>query len=150
LDPTRPTRNVEDGWDKETETHAKVFDVFTESEIDKQIACTSDQLRPRMAVGCTFGFEKVFVVEDFMATGVLFLLVKGQKPLKNSKDNYYTFTVLEGCVEVQVHHSTFTIAPQGMFFVPRGNDYSIKNISKRVARLAFTQGKSIGGTTTSK
>lgn len=142
LDPTQPTRNVEDGWDKDTETHAKVYDVFTESEIDKQIACTSDQLRPRMADGCTFGFEKVFVVEDFMATGVLFLLVDGQKPLKNSKDNYYTFTVLEGCVKVQIHHSTFTIAPQGMFFVPRGNDYSISNISKRVARLAFTQGKS--------
>lgn len=144
LDPTQPTRNVEDGWDKDTETQAKVFDVFTGSETERQIACTSDQLRPRMAVGCTFGFEKVFVVEDFMATGVLFLLVDGSKPLKNSKDNYYTFTVLEGCVEVQIHHSTFVIAPQGMFFVPRGNDYSITNISKRVARLAFTQGKSVG------
>lgn len=42
-----------------------------------------------MAADCTFGFEKVFVVDDFMATGMLFLLVGGTKPKKNSKDNYY-------------------------------------------------------------
>lgn len=144
-DLTQPTRHAEDGWDKDTSPSKMVMDPMTGEETEKQIACTSAQLRPRMAVGCTFGFEKVFVVEDFMATGVLFLLVEGQKPLKNSKDNYYTFTVLEGCVRVCVHQAEFTIAPLGMFFVPRGNDYSIQNISKRVARLAFTQAKSPAG-----
>jgi mannose-6-phosphate isomerase-like protein (cupin superfamily) len=140
-DPRQPTRHAEDGWDKDTPTHADVMDTITGNIVSKQIACTSDQLRPRMAVGCTFGFEKVFVIEDFMATGMLFLLVDGEKPLKNSKDNFYTFTVLEGCVRVTVHETEFVIAPQGMFFIPRGNDYKITNISKRVARLSFTQAK---------
>lgn len=54
-----------------------------------EIACTSAQVRPRLAVNSTFGFEKVFVVDHAMATGVLFVLVDGQKPLKNSKENNY-------------------------------------------------------------
>jgi centromere protein C len=92
-----------------------------------------------LAINSTFGFEKIFVVDHTMATGVLFVLVDGQKPLKNSKENNYTFVVLEGAVQIQLHKTDFVIAPHGMFFVPRGNDYSIKNISKRTAKIAFTQ-----------
>lgn len=52
-----------------------------------------------------------------------------------------TFTVLEGCIRAVVHETTFIVAPQGMLFVPRGNDYLIENISQRVARISFAQCK---------
>lgn len=53
------------------------------------MACTSSQVRPRLAVNSTFGFEKMFVVDHNMASGVLFILVDGAKPTKSSKENNY-------------------------------------------------------------
>ncbi|UZJ56540.1 hypothetical protein CBS101457_005860 [Exobasidium rhododendri] len=139
LDPTLVTRHAEEGWDAETEMEATVWDAETKAETTFKVACTSAQVRPRLAVKSTFAFEKVFVVDHTMATGVLSILVEGHKPLKNAKENNYTFVVLEGAVRVQLHKTEFVIAPHGMFFVPRGNDYSIANISRRTAKVAFTQ-----------
>jgi hypothetical protein len=56
---------------------------------DTEVACTSSQVRPRLAVNSTFGFEKMFVVDHNMASGILFILVDGAKQTKSSKENNY-------------------------------------------------------------
>ncbi len=97
----------------------------------------------RSAQNSTFAFEKVFGVDEFMAAGVLHIEVRGQKPIKPSKDNNYVFVVLQGACRVTVHRSTFLVAPGGMFLVPKGNSYGIENVCQREVRLFFSQARNI-------
>ncbi|KDN48888.1 hypothetical protein K437DRAFT_255446 [Tilletiaria anomala UBC 951] len=143
LDPTADSVNVEDGWDKDTEPYGLVWDADTVKEVQRHIACTSSQIRVRKAHNATFAFEKVFGVDEFMAAGVLHIEVDGQKPVKPSKDNNYVFVVLQGAARVTVNRSTFLVAPGGMFFVPKGNNYGIENVSKRELRLFFSQARNV-------
>ena len=53
------------------------------------------------------------------------------------------FVVFEGAVEVLVHRTKFVIAPGGMFCVPMGNTYNIRNVSQRDARLFFAQARNM-------
>ena len=54
-----------------------------------------------------------------------------------------TFVVFEGAVEVLVHRTQFVIAPGGMFCVPMGNTYNIRNVSERDARIFFAQARNM-------
>lgn len=49
--------------------------------------------------------------------------------------------VLEGAVQVMVHRTRFIIAPGGMFLVPKGNTYNIRNVSYREVRIFFAQAR---------
>lgn len=40
-----------------------------------------------------------------------------------------------------VHRTRFVIAPGGMFLVPKGNTYNIRNVSYREARIFFAQAR---------
>lgn len=44
-------------------------------------------------------------------------------------------------MDVQVHRTKFTIAPGGMFMVPKGNVYSIHNRCQRPCRIFFAQAR---------
>jgi centromere protein C len=46
-------------------------------------------------------------------------------------------------VKVVVCDTSFVLATGGMFIVPRGNMYSIKNIADRDSKLFFTQARKI-------
>lgn len=140
-DPTQPTRQPEDGWDAETEPHGTVWDVETEQEVERRIACPISQVRPKTAINSPFAFEKVFGVDAYMAAGILEIPIGGSKPTKPTKDNNYTFVVMEGAVDVRVHRTMFRVGPMGMFMVPKGNTYSIENCCQRKARIFFAQAR---------
>lgn len=53
------------------------------------------------------------------------------------------FVVIQGAALIQVGRSEFTLAPGGMFLVPRGNNYSIGNAAQRELRLFFTQTRNV-------
>lgn len=55
--------------------------------------------------------------------------------------NEQVFVVIQGAALIKVGRSEFTIAPGGMFLVPRGNTYSIENAAQRELRLFFTQSR---------
>ncbi|KAF8077559.1 Mif2/CENP-C like-domain-containing protein [Lyophyllum atratum] len=78
---------------------------------------------------------------DFIRSGFLFLQVNGGKARKNVKDNVYVFVVLEGAVEATIHRTSYAVSTGGAFLVPQGNDYSIRNISDKDAKLFFTQAR---------
>ncbi|KAL4399690.1 mitotic fidelity of chromosome transmission-related protein [Malassezia pachydermatis] len=133
----------ETGWDADTDPYGRVMDVDQNMEVTMRIACTSDGIRPRPAFNQKFSYEKIFGVGDFMAAGVLVIPRGGEKPTKPSKDNNYTFVVLQGAVQVMVHRTRFVIAPGGMFLVPKGNTYQIRNVSHREARIFFAQARNM-------
>ncbi|KAG7448359.1 uncharacterized protein BT62DRAFT_930434 [Guyanagaster necrorhizus] len=87
----------------------------------------------------SFSFQKAFGEGDFIAAG--HLQVSSQKPVKSAKDNAYIFYVIEGVVNVRIHQTYHTVSAGGMFMVPRGNTYSIENVSDKPSKLVFTQAR---------
>ncbi|GAO46408.1 hypothetical protein SAICODRAFT_92412 [Saitoella complicata NRRL Y-17804] len=117
------------GWqaDGEDETVVKV------------IACPSTQIKPKAVANTSMRYQKIFTVNDFVATGVVDLPPGAEKLPRSSKQNVMIFAVFEGVLEVRVHDTTFKVKKGGQFIVPRGNNYSFKNISAaKTARLFFT------------
>jgi centromere protein C len=50
---------------------------------------------------------------------------------------------ITGAVRVLVHRTEFSIGPGGMFKIPRGNSYEIKNLTDIDAFLYFFQAREI-------
>ncbi|KDQ07258.1 hypothetical protein BOTBODRAFT_38963 [Botryobasidium botryosum FD-172 SS1] len=138
-DPTPP----EAGWDDKTVEQGSVLEYETRAEVKRRIACTAAMVAPNKTFNADFAFQKIFGDEDYIAAGVLTIPVGGEKPSKATKDNTYIFYCIEGAVRVQIHRTSFVIAPGGMFMVPRGNQYFIQNISEREVKLFFAQGRKL-------
>ncbi|KAG8791377.1 hypothetical protein FRC12_009320 [Ceratobasidium sp. 428] len=135
-------RAVEDGMDEETEELGVVMDYATGKEIERRIAFPGARVEFQPTEG-PFHFQKIFGDSDFFAAGVMKIPVGGRKPNKPSKENTYVFYCVSGAVEVKVHKSTFVIAPGGMFLAPRGNVYTISNVSQRDAYIFFAQSRKV-------
>ncbi|EPX71359.1 CENP-C protein [Schizosaccharomyces octosporus yFS286] len=84
-------------------------------------------------------FASLFSDPNFFGAGILELPVGSEKPVKPSKHNLMSFCILQGYLEIMVNTTTFRMRREGVFIVPRGNYYSIKNIGHDVARLYYTQ-----------
>ncbi|KAH9917445.1 Mif2/CENP-C like-domain-containing protein [Fomitopsis serialis] len=135
--------NPEEGWDEDTQAEALVIDYKSKEDIPKRIAFTAKMVTPKAAANNDFYFQKVFGDADFIAAGELIIPPDGQKPTKSTKDNTFVFYVIEGAVNLTVHKTSFILATGGMFLVPRGNMYHIRNISERDAKLFFAQARKV-------
>lgn len=83
-------------------------------------------------------FASLFKEEPSFAAGVVEMPAGAEKPVKPSKHNIMSFCILQGKIEVTVNATTFRMKKDGVFIVPRGNYYSIKNIGKEAVRLYYT------------
>ncbi|KAG6811434.1 hypothetical protein H0H92_007395 [Tricholoma furcatifolium] len=90
-----------------------------------------------------WAFQRTLGYSDHVASGFVYLNVNGEKRRKNVKDNTYVFIVLEGAVEVLIHQTSYAVSAGGVFAVPRGNYYSIRNISEKEAKVFFTQTRKV-------
>ncbi|KAF5313505.1 hypothetical protein D9611_008548 [Ephemerocybe angulata] len=133
--------NLEEGWDDDTPSNAKVLDYRTGQEVERRIAWTARMVNPQPVANNSWSFDKIFGDADFIAAGQLVIPPKSRKPSKATKDNTYIFYVVEGAVNLKVHETSMVVSTGGMFMVPRGNTYFIENISQRDARLFFTQAR---------
>ncbi|KAJ7574614.1 Mif2/CENP-C like-domain-containing protein [Mycena floridula] len=135
--------NPEDGWDDETQPNGTVVEWGSGKEVVRRLALPSRliQLRPPPNSSGQWTFAKTFVDGDFSACGKMEIGPYSRKDGKGSRDNTYMFYIIEGAVEATIHHSRYIIAPGGMFMVPRGNTYALKNISERPVKLAFFQAR---------
>ncbi|KAF6763600.1 Mif2/CENP-C like-domain-containing protein [Ephemerocybe angulata] len=134
--------NLEEGWDDDTPSNAKVLDYRTGQEVERRIAWTARMVNPQPVANNSWSFDKIFGDADFIAAGQLVIPPKSRKPSKATKDNTYIFYVVEGAVNLKVHETSMVLSTGGMFMVPRvGNTYFIENISQRDARLFFTQAR---------
>ncbi|KAF9515077.1 hypothetical protein BS47DRAFT_1449428 [Hydnum rufescens UP504] len=118
----------ESGWDENTQPLGLAVKWGTQDEEERRMVYTAAMMEPEAANSTnTFSYQKIFSDDDFIAAGVLVLPVDGEKPMKGTKDNTYSWI----------------IAPGGTFLVPRGNQYYIKNISKRETVLFFAQARRV-------
>ncbi|OHE99199.1 cupin [Colletotrichum orchidophilum] len=121
-------------------------------EIDEErIAVAASAIQTRDIRDATFRFAKTLSL-PFFGSGVVDLPPGAEKRPKNSRKMQMVFFVFQGKVLVMVHESQFRISAGGMWFVPRGNYYSIHNDYENPARIFFAQGcelssaAAIGGT----
>ncbi|KAF7310541.1 CENP-C-C domain-containing protein [Mycena chlorophos] len=143
--------NPEAGWDDNTLTEAMVHDFVTGEQTKRRVAFTSKMFNPQQARVTgpedAWSFEKIFGDEEFMAAGQLTIPPKKRKPSKAAKDNTYIFYIVQGALNVTVGTQSLVLSQGGMFMVPRGNTYTIENISDREAKLFFTQARKVADPT---
>ncbi|KIK50475.1 hypothetical protein GYMLUDRAFT_182701 [Collybiopsis luxurians FD-317 M1] len=135
----------EQGWDDNTPTNGNVLDFRTEKPVSRRITHTEKLITHSMraAYEGNWSFCKVFSDGSYMASGYIHLPPGGRKSSKSVKDNTYIFHCVEGAVNVKIHDTAYIIAQGGSFMVPRGNVYSIENVSDRTAKLMFVQAREL-------
>ncbi|KAK3944466.1 kinetochore CENP-C fungal-like protein [Diplogelasinospora grovesii] len=125
-------------WQPEHEFNPPALD--DEVEIStKQLAISGRAIQTREIKGASFRFAKT-LSEPFFGAGVVDLPPGSEKRPKNSRKMFMTFFVYSGRVLVTVNETSFRIGKGGMWFVPRGNYYSIENDYDQPARIFFSQG----------
>ncbi|KAM7187217.1 Kinetochore CENP-C-like protein [Naviculisporaceae sp. PSN 640] len=107
--------------------------------VDRQLAISAKAIRTSRVKNATFKFAKT-ASEGFFGAGVVDMPPGSVKNQKNSRRMFMTFFVYSGKVLVTVNDNTFRISKGGMWFVPRGNYYSIENDYDQPARIFFAQG----------
>ncbi|KAI2632365.1 Mif2/CENP-C like-domain-containing protein [Hypoxylon sp. NC1633] len=107
--------------------------------IDDQIAISEGAIELKDIRGAKFRFAKTSTL-PFFGTGVVDMPPGAEKRTKNCRRMQMVFFVHAGSVDVTVHKTEFRIGKGSMWFVPRGNYYSISNNTDQPARIFFAQG----------
>ncbi|RXW15687.1 hypothetical protein EST38_g10161 [Candolleomyces aberdarensis] len=135
----RERENPEQGWDDDTPSDVNVIDYLSGQEVKRCVAWTAKMVNPQRLDNRSWSFHRIFENDGFIAAGQLVIPPNSLKPSKATKNNTYIFFVIEGAVNLKVHKTSLILTSGSMFMVPRGNTYSIENISKNDAKLLFTQ-----------
>ncbi|KAI6088965.1 Mif2/CENP-C like-domain-containing protein [Hypoxylon rubiginosum] len=106
---------------------------------EEELAISEAAIQLKDIKDATFRFAKTLTM-PFFGSGVVDMPPGSEKRTKNSRKMQMVFFVHQGSVEVTVANTEFRIGKGGMWFVPRGNHYSIANNTERSARIFFAQG----------
>ncbi|EUC48907.1 hypothetical protein COCMIDRAFT_33589 [Bipolaris oryzae ATCC 44560] len=118
-----------------------VINSASDEIIEDDIAWAEKGIQPREVGDGGFKFAKIGSSGSFFNWGLIELGPDQMKRTKNSRFMHMVFNVQSGTVEVRVHENEFTIHKHGIWQVPRGNTYSIRNIGSGTARVFFAQAK---------
>ncbi|KAH6900120.1 Mif2/CENP-C like-domain-containing protein [Thelonectria olida] len=106
--------------------------------IEETLAVSAEAIQTKDARDATFRFAKTLTT-PFMGAGVVDLPPGAEKRPKNSRRMHMVFFVQFGKVLVSVNETQFRITAGGMWFVPRGNYYTINNDYDAPCRIFFSQ-----------
>ncbi|KAJ3516325.1 hypothetical protein NM208_g14858 [Fusarium decemcellulare] len=124
-------------WEPEHELHPPADDEPVEVMEDR-VALSGEAIQTRDIRDATFRFAKTLTT-PFMGAGIVDLPPGSEKRPKNSRKMHMVFFVHSGKVSVTVNEASFRISAGGMWFVPRGNYYSITNDYDNPSRIFFSQ-----------
>ncbi|RGP61646.1 hypothetical protein FSPOR_9847 [Fusarium sporotrichioides] len=133
-------------WDPEHEKNPPGDEEPVEV-MDDRIAISGPAIQTRDVQGVSFRMAKTLTT-PFMGAGVVDLPAGSEKRPKNSRKMHMVFFVHTGKVLVTVNEASFRLSAGGMWFVPRGNYYSITNDYDTDARIFFTQGCEVAAQST--
>ncbi|KAI8943595.1 hypothetical protein NX059_001587 [Plenodomus lindquistii] len=135
-------------WEEESGVlvgNYKEFDPITELTTQNSeegiIAWSEKGIEPVDVADGSFKYAKMDAAGYFFNWGMLELRADQMKRTKNSRMMHMIFNVQYGTVEVKVHVNEFTVHRGGIWQVPRGNTYSIKNVGNGTARVFFAQAR---------
>ncbi|KAH6431303.1 hypothetical protein HBI14_031720 [Parastagonospora nodorum] len=139
-----------DPWEEEDGTlvgNYRDFDAATDATtnevLEGQIAWAQKGMQPVDVPDGSFQYTKLASAGDFFNWGIIDLRVDQMKRTKNSRKMHMIFNVQSGTVEVKVHENEFTVHRGGVWQVPRGNTYNIKNVGSGTARVFFAQAREV-------
>ncbi|KAK7060285.1 mitotic fidelity of chromosome transmission-related protein [Paramarasmius palmivorus] len=143
--PSSSSSFTEEGWDDVTPQNAVVKMYKSEETHEINVVYTNKTTESRLSPpsGRDWSFCKLHGEGSFVASGRIHIPRGAVKEYKTTKDNTYVFFVIEGAVNVKIHETNFVLVQGGSFMVPRGNGYSIENISNRTAKLHFVQAREL-------
>ncbi|KAF1944873.1 cupin domain-containing protein [Clathrospora elynae] len=116
-------------------------EVASNDIIEGTIAWAEKGIHPQNIGDGGFKFARIGSCGPFFNWGLIELGVDQMKRTKNSRCMHMVFNLQSGTVEVRVHENEFTVHKGGLWQVPRGNTYRIKNIGSGTARVFFAQAK---------
>ncbi|KAJ4328224.1 mitotic fidelity of chromosome transmission- protein [Fusarium piperis] len=125
-------------WEPEHERHPPADDEPVEVMEDR-VAIAGNAIQTKDMIDTTFRFAKTLMT-PFMGAGIVDLPPGADKRPKNSRKMHMVFFLHSGKVHVTVNEASFRLSAGGMWFVPRGNYYSITNDYDKPARVFFSQG----------
>ncbi|KAH6642439.1 cupin domain-containing protein [Boeremia exigua] len=114
--------------------------------VEGVIAWSEKGIKPEPVGDGSFQYARIGntatdVKPGFFNWGMLDIHADQMKRSKNSRRMHMVFNVQYGTVEVRVHENEFTVHRGGIWQVPRGNTYSIKNVGSKTARIFFAQAR---------
>ncbi|KAF2281479.1 uncharacterized protein EI97DRAFT_429505 [Westerdykella ornata] len=122
------------------------FDVATETTgeemLQSTLAWAEKGIVPQQVPNAQFKFTKLGSAGErsFFSWGCIELDEGDIKRSKNSRRMHMVFHVTRGRVEVSVNEeNVFGVGKGGVWQVPRGNNYSIRNLAKGKTRVFFAQ-----------
>ncbi|KAL6707069.1 mitotic fidelity of chromosome transmission-related protein [Coniothyrium glycines] len=116
-----------------------VTDVNTNDIIEDSIAWAPKGISPVDVADGSFRYQKIGSGGSFFNWGLIELRPEQMKRTKNSRRMHMVFNVQSGTVEVKVAENEFIVHKAGLWQVPRGNTYSIRNVGSGTARVFFAQ-----------
>ncbi|KAI5864281.1 Mif2/CENP-C like-domain-containing protein [Durotheca rogersii] len=125
-------------WHPEHELQQQLDDDDLEV-VEEELAISEPAIQFKDIKDATFRFAKTLTM-PFFGSGIVDMPPGSEKRTKNSRKMQMVFFVHAGSVRVIVAQTEFRIGKGGMWFVPRGNHYSITNDSDYPARIFFAQG----------
>ncbi|KAH7089932.1 cupin domain-containing protein [Paraphoma chrysanthemicola] len=118
-----------------------VTDVTTSDIVEDKIAWAEKGIQPVDVPDGSFQYTKLASAGPFFNWGLIELGPDQMKRTKNSRKMHMVWNVQSGTVEVKVQENEFTVHRNGIWQVPRGNTYSIRNVGSGTARVFFAQAR---------
>ncbi|KAF9908363.1 hypothetical protein EC991_009915 [Linnemannia zychae] len=116
--------------------------VYGSDEVVKRVVAESQSsIQFRNVQSGEYQFHRGLEDADTVVSGTMKIKPDGRKPVNSGSNTSMVFYVIKGLVQVHVHETQFVLSAGGRFLVPRGNTYSIVNLSTKDSTLFFVQTK---------
>ncbi|XP_028409216.1 centromere protein C-like [Dendronephthya gigantea] len=136
---------IPDGMTEEMDAMATVVDADTLEDVQMKVLHNNENLDFRSPTSNRDGKDAPLLLHKYFSqkkfgAGEIILKPGAEKGRQHVRRNIMIFHILSGNILFSIHNQNFTVTKGSTFFVPQGNMYNLKNLSrKRDARLIFSQ-----------
>lgn len=127
------------GFREDPRVTADIIVFGTDDVVSKDIAESDSSIQFRNVKSGEYQLHRGVEDPGYVVTGTLKFRLNGKKPVNSGTNTSMVFYVIKGLVQVKVHETEFVVSTGGRFLVPRGNTYSILNVSTKESTLFFIQ-----------
>ncbi|KAK3846359.1 MAG: hypothetical protein J3R72DRAFT_520163 [Linnemannia gamsii] len=129
------------GVREEFKQSAEILVYGSDDVVSRVVAESQSSIQFRNVQSGEYQFHRGLEDTDTVVSGTMKIKPDGRKPVNSGSNTSMVFYVIKGLVQVKVHETQFVLSTGGRFLVPRGNTYSIVNLSTKESTLFFVQTK---------
>ncbi|KAG0037257.1 Centromere protein C [Podila clonocystis] len=129
------------GFEEEPRIEGQVVDPVTGSVIVRALAESKDTMSRFKAIPESGYKHHMGLAFGELSSGVMKIEPDHEKPNRLAHAGTVIFYVTKGRVTATINNSTFVVTAGGQFMVPRGNQYSIKNVSREDSIIFYARVK---------